>query len=288
MFDALHFEQLFQSQEKFKAELLPVLRSTAPEAWSAVVQQTFVKVEVPEIFEFILDKHLIEPNTQIKVLKAENGLLHTIALKKDGGLRVRTYSNKTTIENGQPVPFLPINDLLYTPELILAPNHRHRIQTAPHVTAYFHLNGQQLSGHIVRGYTFQLLHDLHGARLNEAADLFYAIRKLEQIYIHADTDPLYLELREYLEKVSSLLRTQHPDAAKMAPLAIRRGQLALEKIFPNDRWLSLLVTDIEYSWLKTQNNQKASDPVCLNPIDSFASTNTSPTAVSPVDVKPMN
>ena len=56
----------------------------------------------------------------------------------------------------------------------------------------------------------------------------------------------YQELVELIEQSSHAMESGHAEAHGMAQQALKRGKLALQNIFVNDKLLRLLVTNLEF------------------------------------------
>jgi hypothetical protein len=132
-----------------------------------------------------------------------------------------------------------------------------QLETGSHASARFHMGVEGLRGSFVRGYTFQKFGSIDGGGLNRYPLLFYPLKRLEQFFVDRKTDPMYLELTSTLEKALELLgHGVTPDTFRFAHAALERGRLALEHIFPDDKFARLLINNLE----KTLALLQASNP----------------------------
>jgi hypothetical protein len=194
---------------------------------------------------------------RLKVLPYGEGRWMVLKLALSGMLEVEVYSSLAVIENQKLVPLAPLTKLSYSSQLDLMPQTVHWTETAALTTTRFHILDNGIQGQMIRGYTFQKYETLQGGDLNQHAELFLALKKMERLFVQAETDPFYQELVSLLEKSYNMLAARHPEAQRMAEAAIAKGQQALKTVFPNDKLLLLLVTNIEF--LLAQKNRAAGD-----------------------------
>ncbi len=192
---------------------------------------------------------------RLKLVRLSAQQTLSLKLNPSGCLKVRVHPHWALIMDGQLELLPPLTQLEYSSQMELLPHVLHWLDTAMMTTAHFALREGGVEGLLVRGYTFQKMESLRQATLSQNSELFYGLKRLERHYINSKSDPFYQELVALLEKSYQLISAQHPEGAHMAQEALRRGRMALKNIFPNDKLLLLLVTNIEY-WMLTSSKGK--------------------------------
>lgn len=186
-----------------------------------------------------------------------------IILHPDHSLSVQMFDRKMMIRHGQIEPLKKNLQLHYTANLELKTLTSQRLELAPFVTAQFRLNEQeetlltsetnslgreyQVSGNLVRGYLAQKIYTLNAQPLNAFPKLFFAIKRLEQHFIHRQSDPFYQNVISGLERSIELIKRQDPDAIKESMDILAQAQNAYEYVFHSDKLLSLLIKELQYT-----------------------------------------
>jgi hypothetical protein len=192
-----------------------------------------------------LDKQLTT-SEQSRVISDKNGNALAIILNQaKSHLRVCSFPPIAKLVKGELSPVTSEFSLHYTVELNLTPKTFQQIDVGAHTFARFFIDDEGCKGSLIRGYTFQRLAVMDGGSLHKYPMVFYALKRLEQFFIDRNTDPMYQELTQLLERATELLSQGHPEAEKFARHAYERGQLALEQIFPDDKLVQLLITNLE-------------------------------------------
>lgn len=196
------------------------------------------------------------PTDQIRILRDREEKLLVCNLGVDRQLAVHIFDRNLCIREGR---LEPLNDdmaVYYTADLGIDPARNSQIEIAPHtvarfrfVTAHTPASGTTgphgFRGVQVRGYTFQKTGSFEGSELHRLPTLFYPLKRIEQFFINRTTDPMYIELTNLLEQASDLMARQHPERLRFAEAAMERGRLAFEQVFVDDRFLRLLLENLE-------------------------------------------
>lgn len=199
----------------------------------------------------------LTPYDKVKVVREGESRVVSIVLAGDRSLKITTYPKAFLITEGELAPLHQELSLFYTPDLQLSPMMIQQIEVGPHASARFHTGVEGLRGSFVRGYTFQKFGSIDGGGLNRYPLLFYPLKRLEQFFVDRKSDPMYLELTSTLEKALDLItQAVTPDTFRFAHAALERGRLALEHIFPDDKFARLLINNLE----KTLALIQASNP----------------------------
>lgn len=164
----------------------------------------------------------------------------------NGGLDVCVYSNRVKVDGSRLKPLSPLTRLHYNSALELVPGQTQLLQTSHLTWARFQMDDGACHGLLFKGYTFQKADAFMGKVMSQYPELYYALKRLERHFIDLKSDPLYQELVALLEKANAMAASPHPEATRLAETALQKGQLALKNIFPNDKLLTLLVTNLEY------------------------------------------
>lgn len=225
---------------------------------------------VKEISDFkLIIENDLEPQKergdQIRyVQRGLDGIL-AVWLKHRGGLRILAYRPMAFIDGYTLRPLAPVTDLRYDLNLELSRFDRQLLEGPMMTSFYFQVEDNQIFGVRFQQSNFQKIEAFEIEHLTQKVDLFYQLKRLEQNYIRPESDPFYQELISLLEKSYQLISQGEPGARKLAEAALSKGRLAMKNIFPEDRYLLSLITNIEY-WLvkseqktnKDKNEQKSS------------------------------
>lgn len=188
-----------------------------------------------------------EPKDRLKLIHLSDQQTLTILLKSNGELQVRVYNRWALLRGGKLSLIQPVTNLLYNSRLELAPHFAHWIEGPMSTAARFQIDDQGLSsGVLVRGHTLQRFETLASAPLRQHGELFYGLKRIEKHFINPQSDPYYLELIQHLERTHYALEQRHSDGLKLAQKHLPKAKAALKNIFPNDKRLVVLVTNIEY------------------------------------------
>ena len=219
-----------------------------------------IAVENLRNLEVIVQKHLESTSTpydRVRVLREGDSRVIAITLQGDRSLKITSYPRALILSEGVLAPLHTENSLYYTPDLQMSPLMIQQIEVGPHSSARFHTGVEGLRGSFVRGYTFQKFGSIDGGGLNRYPLLFYPLKRLEQFFVDRKSDPMYLELTSTLEKALEMLgQGVTPDTFRFAHAALERGRLALDHIFPDDKFARLLINNLE----KTLALVQASNP----------------------------
>ena len=210
-----------------------------------------VAVENLRNLEVVIQRHLektLTPYDRVRVLREADSRVVAITLHGDRSLKITTYPRSLLLIEGELSPLHAEHSLFYSNDLTLSPMMIQQIEVGAHASARFHTGVEGLRGSFVRGYTFQKFGSIDGGGLNRYPLLFYPLKRLEQFFVDRKSDPMYLELTTTLEKALELLgQGVTPDTYRFAHAALERGRLALEHIFPDDKFARLLINNLEKS-----------------------------------------
>jgi hypothetical protein len=187
-----------------------------------------------------------EEGDRTRLLSISENQIMALVLKKNGSLEVRVFGKTALIFGGELHLIRPISDLKYTSNLELADRHPQLLEGPMVTAARFQVTGEGYQGVLVRGHMLQRFETLTAAGLNLHAELFYGLKRIERHFINASTDPYYRDLVAQLERAVQAVNTGHPDGRRLATGALQKGKAALKYIFPNDKLLLVLVTNIEF------------------------------------------
>jgi hypothetical protein len=208
-----------------------------------------IPVENLRNLEVVVQKSLeanLTPYDRTRVLREGDSRVVSITLQGNRSLKITTYPRALILREGELQPLHSELSLYYTSDLQLHPMMIQQIEVGAHASARFHVGVEGLRGNFVRGYTYQKFGSIDGGGLNRYPLLFYPLKRLEQFFVDRKSDPMYLELVSGLEKALDMLGPGAPhDAYVFAQAALERGRLALEHIFPDDKFVRLLITNLE-------------------------------------------
>jgi hypothetical protein len=220
-----------------------------------------IAVENLRNLEVVAQRHLEKnatPYDRIRILREGDNRVVAITMQGDRSIKITTYPRVLVLQEGELSPLHQEFSLYYTQDLQLSPMMIQQLETGTHASARFHMGVEGLRGAFVRGYTFQKFGSIDGGGLNRYPLLFYPLKRLEQFFVDRKTDPMYLELTSTLEKALDLLgQGVTPDTFRFAHAALERGRLALEHIFPDDKFARLLINNLEKSLALIQASNPA-------------------------------
>ncbi len=202
---------------------------------------------------------------QFKIIQINEKTLMSLRLEASGGLVVKTFKNLVRIEGGRLKLLAPFTHLRYGPGLELSPLERQVLEGPLLSTFVFEMGERGATGLLSRGHSFQKMESFSAQNLNQNPELFYALKRVERHFVQPQSDPFYQELINLLEKAYHQINTGNLDAVPLAEVALQKGKLALRNIFPNDKLLLLLVSNIEY-WLTSQSTSSARSTAPANHI----------------------
>lgn len=206
---------------------------------------------VNDLVEIIKAQSLEKEDTRIKVITLSSTEVMALKLTPESQLTVEVFGLTARIDGATLKPLSPTSRLVYDQQMELIPNLTHWIEGSLLTTTRFRTQVQEnqtlaVYGQIIRGFTLQKYETINGGVLSSHQELFYNLKRLERYFVKPQSDPFYQELVSVLEKAYQTLNEGSIDGRKMAQNALHRGKVALKNIFPNDKLLLLLVTNIEY------------------------------------------
>ncbi|MES2855721.1 MAG: hypothetical protein V4692_07655 [Bdellovibrionota bacterium] len=231
----------FQESNRLTLDLTDLLQV---DQFQVIRAENLAHVE-PIVRKFVASQ--VAPNEKFRLLRDSDFRLIAIVLKQDHSLSVTTFDSNLMLKDGELTPLNSDLTMFYTPELQLHPQMIQHIEAGSHSFARFHVGVEGIRGSFVRGYSFQKFASLDGGGLTRYPLLFYPLKRLEQFYVDRSTDQTYNELTAGLEKALHLLSQDEDQGARVAQAALERGRLAQEHIYPDDKLLRLLITNLDKS-----------------------------------------
>lgn len=213
---------------------------------------------------------LLKPDEKFRLVPEQGKRVLALILRKDQSLEVRSYDRKFTLRGGLLEPLRRDLAVFYTPGLELSPDHVHRLEVAPYITAQFSVEAGQVDGSLVRGFVFQKMAEMKKEPLAGHSRLQWPLRRLEQFFIDRRSDREYQELVQKLERTRSLVQQGDPEARQWSPVLLGKAETLLEQVYVDDKILGLLLRDLRQT-LQLQQGSEAC-PTPLVPLSS-GSTN---------------
>lgn len=216
------------------------------------------------------------PTDQVRMVKVGEDGFAVLRLALDRSFSVFLFDRWLALQEGRLTPLTDEIGLSYLPNLTLDPSFVQQIEVAPHTTARFRVAADEnqkptVYGLATRGFTFQKIGSFDGGDVHRHPMLFYPLKRIEQLFVNRQTDPLYTELTGLLEKASELVAQKHSEAIKFAEAALERGHLAFEHVFIDDRFLRLQLENLEHAlklergFEKSTEKRAAADPTVVTP-----------------------
>jgi hypothetical protein len=196
-----------------------------------------------------------EDGDRLKLVAISDQQILVVNLKRLGALEVRVFGRTAQIHNGEVQLIRPITDLKYNARLELSEGHPQLIEGPMVTAARFQVNQDGYQGVMVRGHMLQRFETLVAGGLNLHAELFYGLKRIERYFVNSATDPYYRDLLAQLERANQAVASGHPDGRRLATAALQKGKAALKHIFPNDKALLVLVTNIEFALMGAKTEE---------------------------------
>ncbi len=228
-----------------------------------------VPVETLQTMEHVIGRFFEKHSTSFdhfRILADRDQSVVAIALQRDRSLRVTQFPKVLAIRGGELTPLTLDFTLFYSSDLNLHSQVVQNLEVGAHTSARFFLDRdpqggpEGVYGTVVRGYTFQRYAVMDGGSLHRYPFLFYPLKRLEQLFVNRKSDPMYLELTSILEKALDLLGSRHPESLKFGEAALERGRLALEHIFPDDKLVRLLISNLDKTLALEYSNAQLHRP----------------------------
>ncbi len=213
-----------------------------------------VRIQNAQNLTALIYKYLektLNPAAQFKILKADEDCWIAIILNEDKMLSVKIFGDTFILSNSELIPAARDFQLTYDANLLLSETSYQHLPIGPHTSARFRMTERGVVGRVLRGYTFQKYEDLSGGPLAQYASVFYPFKKLEQLYINPKTDPFYNEVIHALEVSTEQLQRGDLNLSRSSRIVaqtettLQKAKQALVAIFPNDKMLSLLISNLE-------------------------------------------
>jgi hypothetical protein len=175
------------------------------------------------------------------------GKMIAVILNPKGGLTLRMFDRKFFIRDGALVPLRENLAVHFDQNLELAVRAPQKVETAAFITSKFFCENNRLFGNTVRGYFFQKIQEFTNDSAEAHAKIFYTLRRLESHFLKRENDPFYQNMTADLEHGVKMIRLGDDQFVSSAPDLLSRAQNAIDYVFPNDKLLSLLLRDLQYT-----------------------------------------
>ncbi|MBC86516.1 MAG: hypothetical protein CL677_04990 [Bdellovibrionaceae bacterium] len=251
-----------QLTEQFKDLLMRFGRKAAlqfePEEVAHADQWQLIQVDSRdnqhECLERFLERHYSQSeDIEYRVIALSDGRQASLIKGKER-IRVNVFSNTWYLKKGELVPMNPVTQLTYDLNLDFIGNTGQFIEINPHTQFYFNSN-QIFYGCYLRGYSMQKAHPVQFRSFSELPEIYRTLKSLESNYVSTTTDPEYQNLVRLLDKATQMLTHNTAGAGPFAAKAFHQGQFALQNLFPNDKYLHLLLSQLELALMK-ENSQE--------------------------------
>lgn len=201
---------------------------------------------------------------QLRLVRSGPGEFLSLQMDSEANLKLGFFNRDFMIQKAKLIPLCEDISLSYNSDLELKAKVLQHIRLDANHVAQFTYSAHTYNGRILRGYSFQKHSEfINKDDLNEIPELFYALKRYESHFIQRNSDPVYLELCNLLEKAIDLLQQNHPEAQEIALRALKRGQNSVENIFPDDKMLRLLLKELaNVVSSKNQNKDFSRDTLC--------------------------
>lgn len=204
-------------------------------------------------FSKAIENYLNDSNdaSNVKILSNSQHKVLSLSVPETGAIELTEYRNVFKIVGGRLYPLEPITNLKYTDELELVSRVKQFINLNEHTQAILTFSPELAgTGQLVRGYSLQKYSSLQFKQLSDYPDIHQIIKRLENHFISPKSDPEYIDLITWIEKSTQMLIQNEPGSEKIALSTYQKGQYAAENLFPNDKYLKLLLSQLELAIFK--------------------------------------
>lgn len=269
--DCLEFPHWQQESKELGRELKSHLQSCWQESSAELEFNQFCeRIRWPQETQIFTIEHFADvvdllenylgheyPNKEKFRLVPDHGKkINTFILNEKNEILVRCFDNRFILKESQLIPLRSDLRVSYDHHLELTTSVFHKIEIGPYTTAKFTVSASEARGAAVRGYLFQKYLSFRNQPLRTQTKLFFAIKRLEQVFIDRRTDSFYLDLMDSLERTSNLLKMNDPTSIETAPGVIANAEAAFEQVFMGDKLLGLLIKDLKNLWHSKKIPQK--------------------------------
>ena len=203
----------------------------------------------------VLNNYYSEKYQAVKTLPFELQSTLTLIVKSSGTIESRIHSPLFGIQNGELTPLTPISQLYYDSNMELQPLKFHRIAADNGESYVFSIQKHHTELRRINMKNFSLIEKKKLNNLQEEPFVFLKLKKIENTYIKAKTDPFYKDLISNLQEGYQKLLIGHPEATKVAQKCMQEARVALNNVYSEDRLLLLLTANIEYHLRKQDSAQ---------------------------------
>lgn len=183
-----------------------------------------------------------------------------LCLSKTGDLNVSTFGPLAIIEQGQLEPLSTLCKLYYSPDYELKTEPHQVVEDGHSNFIRFKARGHMVEGVYVQGFCFQEFERIRPQHISKIPALFYPLKQLESLFIQANSDPHYKQLIQDLHKHYRQILLSPLDISAETKQVALKAKTALKKLYPQDRLLFLLVSNIDFYLSKLDYNHQALKP----------------------------
>ncbi len=203
----------------------------------------------------ILNQYYQDKYKSVRTLHFELQSSIALIMKSNGDLQTLVHSPLYSIQHGRLKPLTPLSHLYYDHQMELQLLKIHRIVGDNGECYLFSIQKHYTELKKINIKNFSLIEKKHLSNLQEEPLVFLRLKKIENNYIKAKTDPFYQELVSTLQNGYQKLLIGHPEAASTAEKCIQEVRIALNNVYPDDRLLLLLTANIEYYLRKKESSK---------------------------------
>lgn len=259
---------IFQHWREHRSELGKIVSQDLKEILGADLegalhshQIQWLEIEQDRDFNELIDAEnsvLQKRSEEIRCLNFEPDRKLRIRRGNDGSTRVEVKGRVAFIEGHRLHLTRPVTSLFYTAGLELKEDVDQIIQLSPLRLVRFQVKDELVQGQILQGMTFAKVESITG-HLEDYPEVFFALKKLEKLFINPETDPFYIALTAQLEKAIHLIRIHHPDQQMIATEVLKRAESFARAVFADDNRLNKLISTLRFNMGRTEASQ-------LNPV----------------------
>ena len=174
-------------------------------------------------------------------------------------LSINQFGSRFFLSQGHLIPLRSDLRLLFGKDLELVANCVHKLEVAPFSTATFCIRANLVTGSTVYGYSMKRQQEFRGEALSQTGRLLYSVKRFEQFFLKKESNPFYSELTLSLERMVNMVKMGESEAVAKAHNLVLHAKNCLEHVFIGDKFLSLLLRELQDALPTGSTWQKQSD-----------------------------
>ena len=235
---------------------LAELNSAGQWQWLTIQKEESL-IEIVE--QYLKDK--ASTGDRVKALSLEKNRVLGLVLKFDGHLEVLSFGPLALIYQGKIEPLTSLSHLHYSSQYELNPAYKQIIEDLNSNFIHFTITTEKVTGYQCQSFCFKESMNFKQKNIKKIEPLFCLLKKTENLFIQAKSDPYYQTLIQSLHNhYRHILTNSASDSCLETEEILCQAKKALKDLYPQDRLLFLLTANIDFHFRKKQNTTSMLSP----------------------------